>query len=81
MKVSTLVFIFVLIETSVWGGAVDSDFQRAQLAGRRGRREQLSLSRRDACLRDPLGILRRWREPAAVFECLHECNWEISQIP
>ena len=46
MKVSTLVFIFVLIETSVWGGAVDSDFQRAHLNGAKAR---IELTVHDEC--------------------------------
>ena len=46
MKVSTLVFIFALIETSVWGGSVDSDFQRAHLNGARAR---IELTVHDEC--------------------------------
>lgn len=46
MKVSTLVLIFVLIETSVWGGAVDSDFQRAHLNGAKAR---IELTVHDEC--------------------------------
>ena len=46
MKVSTLVFISVLIETSVCGGTVDSDFQRAYLNGARAR---IELTVHDEC--------------------------------
>ena len=46
MKVSTLVFISVLIETSVCGGTVDSDFQRAYLNGAKAR---IELTVHDEC--------------------------------
>ena len=46
MKAAILVFISVLIETSVWGRSVDSDFQRANLNGARAR---IELTVHDEC--------------------------------